>query len=95
MAWDVSPDPLDPDGAIAYFRSRVPLTKAEWAKLQARARQQAFTVAGTAQLDLVPSAKKIRQGAFDLQNFVQANVGGSRAKLVSFVLHNRDDAITR
>lgn len=51
--WKVSANPVNPEEAIAWFRSRLPLTKAEWQALEDRARRKAFTVAGVAALDLV------------------------------------------
>lgn len=54
--WKVSADPVDPEEAIAWFRSRVPLTKEEWQALQEQARRKAFTVAGVAELDLLAEA---------------------------------------
>lgn len=49
----LTPNPVKPEEAIRYFRSLVPMPKAEWLKLKAKAREQAFTVAGVAQLDVV------------------------------------------
>jgi len=51
--WKVSANPVNPEEAIAWFRSRVPLTKEEWLTLQEQARRKAFTVAGVAGLDLL------------------------------------------
>lgn len=53
MTWKVSDDPVDFDEAIAWFRKRVKMTRAERDKLDAKARRQAFWVANIAQLDLV------------------------------------------
>ena len=41
------------DEAVLWFLARVPMTKAEWNKLSARARRRAFTVAGVAQADVL------------------------------------------
>ncbi|AZF88290.1 head morphogenesis protein [Meiothermus phage MMP7] len=51
--WRVSANPVHPEEAIAWFRARLPLPKAEWLALEERARRKAFTVAGVAQLDLL------------------------------------------
>jgi SPP1 gp7 family putative phage head morphogenesis protein len=53
MTWKVSADPVDFVEAIAWFRKRIALTKAEWRALDGRAKATAFTVAGVAQLDLI------------------------------------------
>lgn len=50
MAWHA---PSNTDQAIAWLRARVPLTADEWQELTDAAKQEAFTVAGVAQLDLV------------------------------------------
>lgn len=51
--WKVSANPVNPEEAIAWFRARLPLPKADWQALEERARRKAFTVAGVAQLDLL------------------------------------------
>jgi SPP1 gp7 family putative phage head morphogenesis protein len=51
--WKVSANPVNPEEAIAWFRSRVPLTREEWDTLTAQARRKAFTVTGVAGLDLL------------------------------------------
>lgn len=53
MPWQVPNDPVNPNAAIAFFRKKVPMTKDAWLALTERAREQAFTVAGVAQLDVV------------------------------------------
>lgn len=53
MAWKVSADPLDFDEAIAWFRKRVKVTRAEWEAMTAAARYRAFVVSNVAQLDMV------------------------------------------
>lgn len=45
--------PLSFDEAVEWFRARVPMTDEQWDKLTKRARQQAFTVSGVADLDMV------------------------------------------
>jgi SPP1 gp7 family putative phage head morphogenesis protein len=50
---DADPDVDGFDKAVAWFRERVPLTSAEWAKLTEEAQARAFTVANVAQLDVV------------------------------------------
>lgn len=51
MAW---PDPMvDAAEAISWFRARVPVTPAVWAKLGADAKRRAFRVAGATRLSLV------------------------------------------
>ena len=56
MAWDVSPDPLDFEEAIAWFKSREVVSNDEFDALSARAKRKAFTVANVAQLDIVNQA---------------------------------------
>lgn len=56
MTWKVTADPLDFDEAIAWFRKRVAVTKADFEQLSAEAKRKAFTVANVAQLDLVHHA---------------------------------------
>lgn len=51
--WDVDPDPVNPEEAIAWFRARVRLTPDEYRALEDRARRKAFAVAGVADLDLL------------------------------------------
>lgn len=53
MGWAVSADVVDFDEAVAFFRAKVPMTKAEFKKLDKEAQQQAFTVAGAYELDMV------------------------------------------
>jgi SPP1 gp7 family putative phage head morphogenesis protein len=48
-----SSDVVDFEAAIAWFRSRVPLTDEQMAQIDDEVRQRAFTVAGVAQLDVV------------------------------------------
>lgn len=56
MAWKVSADPVDFEEAIAWFRKRVAMTKADYERLGAQAKRKAFTVSNVAQLDLVNQA---------------------------------------
>lgn len=51
--WRVSANPVNPAEAIAWFRSRVPLTREQWDALQQRARRRAFTVSRVAALDII------------------------------------------
>lgn len=54
MPWEVDGDiGVDPQAAIDWFRSRVPLTRAAWDSLSDQARSKAFFVTGLASLDLV------------------------------------------
>ncbi len=53
MTWNVSTDPVDFDEAIAWFKDRVAMTKADFERLTAEAKRKAFTVANVAQLDVV------------------------------------------
>lgn len=55
MAWNVEPDLSDSGFAEAskWFRSKLPVTEAEWEGLSERARQRAFSVGGITQLDMV------------------------------------------
>lgn len=47
------PDPRQYDAAAAWFRDRVPISDEEWEALQGKLREQAFKIAGVAQLDIV------------------------------------------
>lgn len=49
---------LPPEEAIASLRRRVAMTKGEYAKLSAKERAQAFTVAGVADLDVISDVLK-------------------------------------
>lgn len=53
MAWSAPTDPVDFNEAIAWFRKRVSMSKADHRLLAAQARRKAFTVANVAKLDLV------------------------------------------
>jgi SPP1 gp7 family putative phage head morphogenesis protein len=60
--------PADPDKfseASQWFRSRTPVTKSEWNAMSAKARRQAFTVAGTQQLKVVQTVFAELQKAID------------------------------
>lgn len=58
MAWKVSPDPVDFDEAIAWFRKRVPMTRPEYERLTAEAKARAFWISHVAQVDVVAHAMK-------------------------------------
>jgi SPP1 gp7 family putative phage head morphogenesis protein len=84
MTWDVSFD-LGGDfpQAVVWFRSRLPITDAEFAELDARAQAKAFKVAGVAQLDVATEVwdaldEAISEGT-DLVTFADA-VGGTLAE---------------
>lgn len=53
MTWAVSADPVDFDDAIAWFRKRVAMTKADFERLSAAAKRKAFFVSNVAQLELI------------------------------------------
>ena len=53
MGWDISADVVDFDEAIDHFREKLPYTDEEYAQLDESAQEQAFRVAGVAQLDIV------------------------------------------
>lgn len=53
MPWQVKADPLAPEEAINFFRSKVALTDSEFYSLAEDARHMAFSAAGAARLDLV------------------------------------------
>jgi SPP1 gp7 family putative phage head morphogenesis protein len=53
MAWQVPADPYSFDSARGWFRDRLPVTDAEYAKLTIDARRKAFKVAGVLQADVV------------------------------------------
>lgn len=60
--------PANPDQfaeASAWFRSRTPVTRAEWDAMSRQARRQAFTVAGTQQLKVVQVVFEELQRAID------------------------------
>ena len=51
--WDVASDPERFEEAIAWFLSRVPMTKDRWLQLTEAQRRKAFTVAGVARADVL------------------------------------------
>lgn len=51
--WNAPNDPVDFDEAIAWFKDRVVVSKADFERMTARQKRAAFTVAGAGQLDLV------------------------------------------
>lgn len=53
MPWTVESIAVDPEAAIEFFRSRLPVTNPEFRVLSDAARRRAFFVAGLARLDLV------------------------------------------
>lgn len=53
MPWSAPTDAVDFDEAIAWFRKRVSISRAEFARLSAASKRKAFSVANVAQLDLV------------------------------------------
>jgi len=55
MTFRITADPLRFDQAVQWFRARLPITDAEFAKLDREARDRAFTVSGVHQLDVVHS----------------------------------------
>lgn len=60
--------PADPERfpeASKWFRERVAVTKAEWSQMTADARRQAFTIAGTQQLEVVQLVMAELQAAID------------------------------
>lgn len=44
-AWEVSPDPVEFEDAVQWFRARVPVSDAEWRALGEAARRRAFSIA--------------------------------------------------
>lgn len=56
MTWKVSADPIDFDEAIAWFRKRVAMTRAERDRLDAESKRKAFFVSHVAQVDIVRHA---------------------------------------
>lgn len=83
MAWSVSADPVDFDDAIAWFRKRVAMTKADFERLSAAAKRKAFTVANVAQLDLIQQVwdaidEAVKEGT-PLADFKKA-IGGELRK---------------
>jgi SPP1 gp7 family putative phage head morphogenesis protein len=53
MSWEVTADPLRFTEAEEFLRAKVPLTQADYRALTLQAAQNAFTIAGVAQLDLI------------------------------------------
>ncbi|NJK43492.1 MAG: minor capsid protein [Pleurocapsa sp. SU_196_0] len=53
MPWNIEPDPVQPEAAIQWFRSRLPLTQPDFDALQAEAKRRAFFVGGLTALDIV------------------------------------------
>lgn len=75
-AWDIATHPRKFKEAIDAFRKKVIVTSGEWDKLDAKAKQKAFRVAGVAQLDLVSDVwtaidRAIRDGT-TLEDFKRA-----------------------
>ena len=56
MPWNIEANPTNPEQAIAWFRTRLPLPDPAYRTLSEEARRRAFFVAGLAQLDLVQEA---------------------------------------
>ena len=83
MAWSASADPVDFSDALAWFRKRVAMTRADFARLTAAAKRKAFTVSNVAQLDLVNHALKAIDDAVakgtSLEDF-KKDIGGQLKK---------------
>jgi SPP1 gp7 family putative phage head morphogenesis protein len=56
--WPLALEDVAFEEAIAWFRAKVPMTRAEWDALSARAREKAFMVSGVAQLDVITDVWK-------------------------------------
>jgi hypothetical protein len=54
--------------AVAFMKSRVPVTKAEWNALEPKLRFRAFTVARLAQLDYIDAARQVLTKALETGN---------------------------
>ncbi len=65
MPWKVRADPLRFEEAEAFLRQKVPLTQQEYRALTLQEAQQAFTVAGVAQLDLIHETLQSLQTALE------------------------------
>lgn len=83
MTWEASADVVEFDEAIAWFFARVSVTKDVWELLNDAAREQAFTVAGVAQLDLVSevfeSVKSAIAKGTDFRTFQKAALASLEA----------------
>lgn len=65
MPWQVRADPLRFEEAEAFLRQKIPLSPAEYRALSLREAQQAFTVAGVVQLDLIVETLESLQRALE------------------------------
>jgi hypothetical protein len=62
---DAEIPPLPFEEALAFMKSRVPVTKTEWNALEPKLRFRAFTVARLAQLDYIDAARQVLSGALE------------------------------
>lgn len=62
---DTEIPPLPFEEAVAFMKSRVPVTKAEWNALEPKLRFRAFTVARLAQLDYIDAARQVLAKALE------------------------------
>jgi SPP1 gp7 family putative phage head morphogenesis protein len=65
MAWDVEAKPEQPQAAIDWFKRKLALEPAEFGALSARAKRQAFTVAGATGLGMVQQVLSSLQKALE------------------------------
>lgn len=65
MPWQVRADPLRFEEAEAFLRQKVPLAQQEYRALTLQEAQQAFTLAGVAQLDLIHETLQSLQTALE------------------------------
>jgi SPP1 gp7 family putative phage head morphogenesis protein len=63
--WNVEPKPVQPEAAIRWFRSRLPLTDTSYRALEDTAKARGFTVSGLASLDLVQDVLRRLQTALE------------------------------
>jgi SPP1 gp7 family putative phage head morphogenesis protein len=63
--WNVEPKPVQPEAAIRWFRSRLPLTDTSYKALEDTAKARGFTVSGLASLDLVQDVLRRLQTALE------------------------------
>ena len=65
MPWQVDADVVNPEQAIEWFRSRLPIEPKAFYALQDRSRRRAFTVSGLGSLDLVQDVLNRLQGSLE------------------------------
>lgn len=63
MAWNITADPDRYEEALAWFRGRVPMLKADWLALDEQARRRAFTIAGVSRVSIIQDVMSALESA--------------------------------